>query len=128
MRLRVPAPAEEEDVSTRKITQMSFWPDGCDPDSYDAASFQVTVDWRGNDRYAVLCRGSRDIQLSRAGNWKICPLPMQRRQYRFTLKEAIAAAEKAVEGPLLGEMTFKQFEAWRAAKQAADAAHAMGKR
>ena len=105
-------------MSTRKVTQLSFWPDGCDPDDYEASNFQVTVQWKGEDRYAVLARGSRDIQLSRAGNWKMCPLPMQRRQYRFSFDEAVAAAEKAVEGPLLAGMTWKQFEAWAAAKRA----------
>jgi hypothetical protein len=106
-------------VSTRKITQISFWPEGCDPDGFDGIDWMIVVEWRGQDKYAILQRGSRDIQLSRAGNWKICPLPMQRRQYRFTYAEAVAAAEKAVEGPLVHGMNWKEFQVWRAAKRAA---------
>lgn len=104
-------------MSTRKVTQLTFWPEGCDPDDYEAINFMVTVEWRGADRYAVMSRGTR--LLSRAGNWKMAPLPMQRRQYRFSYDEAVAAAEKAVEGPLVGGMTWGEFQVWRDAKRAA---------
>ena len=87
-------------MSGQMATSILVYPDWLDPNDGEAYSvngihFCVTVEWRGEKRYAVKW-GSR--QLSRAGNWALSVEPFQRHQYRFTFHEALDWAHKVVSG------------------------------
>ncbi|MEJ7648584.1 MAG: hypothetical protein WKF57_05955 [Nakamurella sp.] len=110
---RAQVPTEQVAQTVQTVTELLILPAGADPDSSDHRNcFGVFVTWRGQDGYSVTqdrVSGRFGTYLSRAGNWAFTPLPMQRRQYRFTYDEAIAAAQQAVQTRTFQGMSWPEF-------------------
>lgn len=96
------------------VTQVTYWPDGCEPDAPDADMFAVTVEWRGAGKYRVTNRGRT---LSRAGNWAWSVPPFRRHQYRFdSLEHAGQWAQRVVNDVEVMGRTWVEFQAWEPAR------------
>jgi hypothetical protein len=92
----------------KMVTEVCYWPDGCDPNGVDAFAFMVKVTWRGAGRYSVESRGRT---LSRAGKWAWSPQPFQRHQYRFdSLEHACEWAERVVDDVDVAGRTWREWE------------------
>lgn len=94
------------------VTEILFLPDGCTPDDVDWDVFATWVVWRGAGLYAVQRRSTgRDAdQLSRAGNWAFSPERFRRHQYRHTLEEALAWAQKVRNAATFNGMTWPELK------------------
>ena len=120
----LPAQARESDEGlpagayVREIAYLvSMWPPGHDSD--DASSWDIRVEWRGSDRWAVL--HSRHC-LGTDGEWDWETIPSERTDewiaaHRFTLEAALHLAREAAPKVVVSGMTPAQAQAWEAARK-----------
>ena len=88
------------------IESMSFSP--IPLDNYNRVSWQVTVDWRGGDRFAVR-RGPYCLSRS-TGSWDYEHIPSERRDdwladHRFSIDDAKAAAMRLCSSVAINGLT-----------------------
>ena len=112
-----PTPTGERAVFISEITVLPRGAELSDDDIdwSNLRSFLVHVKWTGPKKdngyggYAVKTDGV--LFLSRAGKWAVRPDRFRTRQYRFdTLNEALAAAERAVDGVTVNGRTWAQWQ------------------
>ena len=98
------------------IEERTYYPDGCEPDDYDAFAFQVNVAYRGNGKWAVMRGNSRMAQqLTHTGRWICAPLKMTAMRWcRFDFDAACRLAEVHVNDVVVNGGTWAQWEARRA--------------
>jgi hypothetical protein len=86
-------------------------------DGHDAYHFAVTVEWRGNDRWAVMWHGDC---LGADGEWEFEPRPSSREDdwlaaHRFDLPTALRLAREAAPKVTVNGATWAQWrERWTA--------------
>ena len=99
-----------------QIEERIYFPDGCDPDDYEATHFAVCVQWRGQGKWAVTAGLGHPASrfLSSAGVWHFMPRQMHRRHLRFDFETACRLAEEHVETLTINGRTWAQWETWRA--------------
>lgn len=78
---------------------------------WEAFNFQVIVQYRGDEKYAVVTSREAYQQLSRAGNWLYWPLKMTAiRWCRFDFDTACQLAESAVDHVKVNGLTWTEWE------------------
>lgn len=112
-------------MPTVHITEVTVYPDGVDPNDYDADAFKLVIRWCGEYRgrsgggWGVFQRGSRDAMLSRKGEISWGVERFRRWQYRWeNYDDALAAALAASNDVKVNGRTWVQWQEFWAAKEA----------
>lgn len=97
------------------IEERTYYPTGCDRDSYDAFAFQVGVYYRGGGKWCVATSRAGHVQMTHTGKWLYLPLKMTAMRWcRFDFETACELAAKHVNARKVNGLTWAEWEVRRA--------------